>query len=80
MSEQDPDEDISHRFLEYAISNRGSCHGHCKKPIEEGELRYGTKVHVQDHDSITWRCVDCVTHAQAENIRKAAHDAKVCFL
>ncbi len=70
------DEVIAHRFFEYAVSSRGNCHGHCKKPIPEGALRYGTKVHIQDHDSISWRCIDCVTHQQAENIRSVAADAK----
>ena len=36
-------------------------------------MRYGTKFTVQDHDSITWRCLACITHRQAENIRNLAY-------
>ena len=40
------------------------------------ELRFGTKFRIQDHDSITWRCLGCVTHQQAENIRNVAAEHK----
>lgn len=36
-------------------------------------MRYGTKFTVQDHDAITWRCLACITHRQAENIRNLAY-------
>jgi hypothetical protein len=62
--DEDDEEVVSHRFLEYALSGRGSC-GVCAKPIQEGELRYGTKVHIPDtavpaHDSLSFRCLSCV--------------------
>lgn len=49
-----------HRLLEYAPTGRSTCHGHCKSKIGQGELRFGTKVVVQDHESVSWRCIDCV--------------------
>jgi hypothetical protein len=62
--DDDDEEVVSHRFLEYALSGWGGC-GVCGKPIHEGELRYGTKVHIPEtaipaHDSVTWRCLACV--------------------
>lgn len=29
-----------------------------------------------DHDSVSWRCIKCITHKQAENIRQVASDHK----
>ena len=65
QQEEEEDEVISHRFLEYAVSGRGSC-GACGKQITDGALRYGTKVHIRmpdgkEHDSLTWRCLACVS-------------------
>ena len=31
---------------------------------------------VQDHESISWRCMKCVTHQQAKNVRNVAADEK----
>ena len=63
-----------HRWFEYAPSERGHCSGKCKELIEQGQLRYGTKLHIQDHDSISYRCLACITHRQAENICSVASD------
>lgn len=69
--------DHPHRFLEYSPTNRTTCHGKCKKSIPLGHLRYGTKTHVMEHDSITWRCVACVTEQQARNfVASAAAEGK----
>lgn len=37
-------------------------------------MRFGTKVTVMEHDSVSWRCLRCITHRQAENLRNVAAD------
>jgi hypothetical protein len=67
--------DHPHRLLEYATTGLSSCKGKCKAPIKLGQLRYGTQVVVQEHRSMSWRCMGCITKKQADNFLADAEAA-----
>jgi hypothetical protein len=69
---------IPHRILDYAPTSRLHCAGHCGKTIPEGNIRFGTMVEIMNHQSMSYRCVDCVTERQAVNLVRIAEGQKQC--
>ena len=61
-----------HRILEYAPSGRSYCKGRCKERIKQGQLRFGTKVQIEDNQGISWRCMKCITKNQVRNLFSVA--------
>ncbi|MCJ1432455.1 hypothetical protein MMC27_001811 [Xylographa pallens] len=60
--------------LEYAPSGRAGCKAtECKKQgikIDKGELRHGTFLEIQEHQSWAWKHWGCVTPVQIANLNK----------
>ncbi len=67
-------------WQEYAVTDRTTCSGACKRIIPLGSLRYGTKTHVMDHDSIRCRCIDCITPRQVCECVRACASFCVCVM
>ncbi|MCJ1282586.1 hypothetical protein MMC26_001911 [Xylographa opegraphella] len=64
--------------LEYAPSGRAGCKAtECKKngvKIDKGELRHGTFLEIQEHQSWAWKHWGCVTPVQIANLKKDIED------
>ncbi|MCJ1396933.1 hypothetical protein MMC11_000125 [Xylographa trunciseda] len=60
--------------LEYALSGRAGCKAtECKKQgikIDKGELRHGTFLEIQEHQSWAWKHWGCVTPVQIASLKK----------
>ncbi|MCJ1377077.1 hypothetical protein MMC17_000167 [Xylographa soralifera] len=60
--------------LEYAPSGRAGCKAtECKKQgikIDKGELRHGTFLEIQEHQSWAWKHWGCVTPVQIASLKK----------
>ena len=49
--------------LEYAKTSRSKCKN-CKQNIEKNQIRIGTKIKMQGHNSIQWKHIFCFNPAR----------------
>lgn len=55
-----------------APTNRATCKGKCKEKIEKGSVRLGVaSAGAGDYEMVSYRCLNCVTDKQIENITNA---------
>ena len=54
--------------VEPARSGRSKCKGKCKQSIEKGQLRLGSIGQFNGQETVYWRCLNCVTAKQLQNI------------
>lgn len=54
-------------YLRYAPTNRAHCSS-CKESIPQGAIKLGVEVKFADHDSVSFRCLECITTRVANNI------------